>query len=222
MAEGGAATAHSLTEGLVVSKTLKLSSLASLALLLGGCVTVPTGPSVMALPGNGKSFDQFRADDADCRQFAVSQLGGATANDAATQSAVTSAVVGTALGAAAGAAFGGHQGAGVGAGAGLLVGSAYGVNSAQVSGTATQRRYDQAYMQCMYAKGEQIPGAGHVTAAPAHYSPPPPPPPPPSTYSTPPPPPPSTYAVPPPPPGGPPPPPPGMMAPPPPPYGQPG
>ncbi len=208
MAEGGAATAHSLTEGLLVFKTLKLSSLFGLVLLAGGCVTVPTGPSVMALPGDGKSFDQFRADDADCRQFAVSQLGGATANDAATQSAVTSAVIGTALGTAAGAAFGGHQGAGIGAGAGLLVGSAYGVNSAQASGNATQHRYDQSYMQCMYAKGERIPGQGQAAAHHAPYQPPPPPPP-------------STYGVPPPPPGSPPPPPPAMMAPPPPPNGQP-
>jgi hypothetical protein len=27
--------------------------------LLGACATVPTGPSVMVLPGGGKSFDQF-------------------------------------------------------------------------------------------------------------------------------------------------------------------
>jgi hypothetical protein len=35
------------------------------------------------MPGTGKSFDQFRVDDADCGQFALSQIGGATANDAA-------------------------------------------------------------------------------------------------------------------------------------------
>jgi len=41
-----------------------------LAALLGlsACTVMPTGPSVMALPGTGKSFDQFRADDYDCRQ----------------------------------------------------------------------------------------------------------------------------------------------------------
>ena len=37
---------------------------------------MPTGPSVMALPGTGKNFDQFRADDASCRQFAYAQIGG--------------------------------------------------------------------------------------------------------------------------------------------------
>ena len=31
--------------------------------LLVACVHMPTGPSVMTLPGAGKSFEQFRADD---------------------------------------------------------------------------------------------------------------------------------------------------------------
>jgi len=62
--------------------------------ILGGCAVVPTGPSVMALPGTGKSFDQFRADDGSCRQFAFGQVGGVTTNQAATNSAVGSAVVG--------------------------------------------------------------------------------------------------------------------------------
>jgi hypothetical protein len=37
-----------------------------LILVLGvvsACATVPTGPSVMVLPGAGKPFDQFQLDD---------------------------------------------------------------------------------------------------------------------------------------------------------------
>ena len=30
---------------------------------LGACVSIPSGPSIMALPGSGKTFDQFRNDD---------------------------------------------------------------------------------------------------------------------------------------------------------------
>ena len=45
------------------------------ALVLAGCVTVPTGPAVMALPGTAKSFDDFRADYVSCRQYAQYQLG---------------------------------------------------------------------------------------------------------------------------------------------------
>ncbi|HKT97172.1 MAG TPA: hypothetical protein VJS30_11645, partial [Paraburkholderia sp.] len=83
---------------------------------LSACAVVPTGPSVMALPGTGKSFDQFRNDDYNCRQFAFQQVGGTTTNQAATNAGVGSAVIGTALGAAAGAAFGGGNGAAIGAG----------------------------------------------------------------------------------------------------------
>jgi hypothetical protein len=150
--------------------------------ILGACAVVPSGPSVMALPGTGKSFDQFRADDASCRQFAVGQVGGVTTNEAATNSAVGSAVVGTALGAAAGAAFNGGTGAAVGAGVGLLAGSAFGATSAQGSAYEVQRRYDYAYLQCMYANGERVPMRGRMTSTPpaGAYStqalPPPPPP----------------------------------------------
>jgi len=39
-------------------------------LLLAGCVTAPTGPTVLVLPGQQKSFDQFRNDDIACQQYA--------------------------------------------------------------------------------------------------------------------------------------------------------
>ncbi len=37
----------------------------------GGCATIPTGPSVLVLPGTGKTLEQFQADDALCRQWAA-------------------------------------------------------------------------------------------------------------------------------------------------------
>jgi hypothetical protein len=70
-------------------------------LLLAGCASVPTGPTVMALPGSAKSADDFRSDDAACRQVAASDA-------AATKTS----------------------------------------------------RYDMTYLQCMYAKGNQIPVPG--------------------------------------------------------------
>src|SRR2546428_9072521 len=100
------------------------------ALLLGACVSVPSGPSVMVLPGTGKSFDQFRADDMDCRQFAHSQVGGTDANQVASESAVRSAAVGTVIGAAAGAAIGGRSGAAGRAGGRVLGGSPAGSQTA--------------------------------------------------------------------------------------------
>ena len=46
--------------------------LAAGAAALAGCATVPTGPNVMVLPGTGKTFDQFRVDEMECRHYAVS------------------------------------------------------------------------------------------------------------------------------------------------------
>lgn len=42
-----------------------------IGLLLTGCATLPSGPSVMVLPGTGKSLEQFQADDLVCRQWAA-------------------------------------------------------------------------------------------------------------------------------------------------------
>jgi hypothetical protein len=162
------------------SKPITLSGL----MLLCACTTMPNGPSIMAMPGSGKTFDQFRLDDIDCRQYASYQIGGSDANQAATEAGVRSAAVGAAVGALAGAAMGGHEGAGSGAGAGLIVGSVAGAGAGQQSAYGTQARYDNAYAQCMYAKGQQVPVSGSLVsrpapaAAPAPYPPPPDAPPP--------------------------------------------
>ncbi len=158
------------------AKWLPLAALAG----LGACTVMPSGPSVMALPGTGKTFDQFRADDYNCRQYAFGQVGGVSTNQAATAAGVGSAALGTAVGAAAGAAFGGGQGAAIGAGAGLLTGGAIGMGNAQGSAYDIQRRYDYAYVQCMYAAGERVPmpaGYDNGNAPRRYYTPPPPPPP---------------------------------------------
>jgi hypothetical protein len=192
-----------------MSKAIRLSPLLAL-LLLGACVTMPNGPSVMVLPGTGKTFDQFRIDDVDCRQFAQAQLGGPTAASAAQESGITSAAVGTVLGAAAGAAINGGHGAAVGAGSGLALGGLVGTGTAQTSGYSMQRRYDYGYEQCMYAKGHRVPVAGSFASGylsdarrnRGYYMTPPPPPP--GATPSPPPPPGATPNPPPPPPGTPP------------------
>jgi hypothetical protein len=175
--------------------------LGSAVVLLGGCATLPTGPSVMALPAPGKPFEQFQAEDAGCRQWAAQQVGPPGAP--ATQNTAVGAALGTAIGAGLGAGFGalaGHVGTGaaIGAGVGLLTGAAAGANADQASGWNAQRRYDVAYQQCMVAKGNQIPGAVRGTRQPLAVPPPPgyspaplgpppypsvPPPPPPPGYS---------------------------------------
>lgn len=177
----------------VLTRSLSIGAL----LALGACATIPNGPSVMAMPGRGKTFDQFRADDYVCRQYASEQLGGSTANEASVNSGIKSAAVGTAVGATAGALAGGHEGAGAGAAAGLVVGAIAGSAAGSSSGYAAQRRYNASYLQCMYAKGNAVPVSGRFRRTYEQQSAMPPPPPP--------------GSPPPPPPGSPPPPPPGAQ-----------
>jgi hypothetical protein len=165
-------------------RPVRLLALALLPLALAACVSLPSGPGVTALPGSRMSFEQFRFDDATCRDYASGQVGGQQAAQRANDSAVASAIVGTAIGAAAGAALGDtSHAAGVGAGMGLLTGAMIGSANAQTSYYGSQRRYDSAYLQCMYAKGHKVPVSGRLAqsyspapdtyAAPRGYAPPP-------------------------------------------------
>lgn len=155
-----------------------------LTILLVGCAQMPTGPSVMVLPGSRMSFEQFRQDDYVCRQYAFDQMGGASANQAAADSQIVSAVAGSAVGAAAGAALGGGDGAALGAGTGLVAGSIIGTGEGRRAADATQEGYDNAYIQCMYAKGHRVPVSGrflYENQAPVERSSSPIPPPPPGS-----------------------------------------
>ena len=177
-----------------MQRLIRVSPLLAL-LVLGACATLPNGPGVLVLPGTGKSFDEFKANDFECRQYASAQIGGTTPNDAVTDTAVKNAAIGTAVGALAGAVIGGRQGAGVGAGTGLMVGAVAGSGEGNYSGRSLQQRYDFGYQQCMYARGNKVPVSGRfessrgasppapLPSAPSPaYAPPPPPntPPPPS------------------------------------------
>ncbi len=152
--------------------------------LLAGCASLPSGPRVAVMPAPGKPFEVFVAEDHQCRSFAEQSIGMAP-QDLATRNVVGNAAVGTAIGAAVGALGGGHNGAATGAAVGMVAGTASGASQAGYAGAEAQRRYDIAYQQCMYAKGNQLPSYpyGYRQPAPAtsapYYAPPPPPPPPP-------------------------------------------
>jgi len=169
-------------------KPMKATVVGVAALLsLSACAQAPIGPTVAVMPGPNKPFSAFQEDQAICRQFAEQQIGGAQqAENTGTNQTLIGAGVGTLLGAGLGAAIGGGQGAAIGAGAGALGGTAVGASQAQQTGLSVQRRYDIAYEQCMYSRGNQVPG--YVQPAPANAYPPPPPPP--GAYPPPPPPPP--------------------------------
>lgn len=167
--------------------------LAVSCLVLGACTVIPTGPSVMALPGSQKSVEEYQADVAQCLRYAdavVASAAGSTAASADNQAASTAAA-GAALGAVTGAIIGAASGnageaAAVGAGTGLLFGAAAGSPYTAMSSYQLQRGYDGAYLQCMYARGNRVP-TSRSYAGPARpsysqsgtaqgtYSPPPPP-----------------------------------------------
>lgn len=135
----------------------------ALPLALGACaVAPPTAPTVMVMPGKGKTFAAFQADDAACRGYASARIDGASPAAAGAASGLASAAVGTGLGAAAGAAIGsvsGQMGAGaaIGGASGLLLGSLFGLQSSAAAAAGLQSQYNMAYAQCMAAKGNEVP-----------------------------------------------------------------
>lgn len=152
------------------------------AVVGGGCATMPSGPGVMVLPKPGKSFEEFQSDDVICRQWAKERIE-ISPNETVNKNLTGGAAVGTAMGAALGAAIGAASGkpatgAAIGAGSGLVGGTAAATGPAYAAGHEAQRRYDNAYQQCMYAKGNQIPGGVAAHPPRSRWIAPPPPPPP--------------------------------------------
>jgi hypothetical protein len=142
-----------------MNRNFKRISVASLVVAMVGCASTPVGPSLTVMPAPGKPFDVFQQDDKECRAYAQGSLD-KTADEAAALSTAKTAVVGAALGALAGAVAGGgsHKTAGTGAAVGMVGGAAVGASQGNDTGKEIQRRYDIAYQQCMYSKGNQVPG----------------------------------------------------------------
>jgi uncharacterized protein YcfJ len=125
-------------------------------LLLAGCAETPMGPTVMVMPPPGKPLDVFATDQAVCRQFAEQSVAGQAQN--ANNRAVGAAALTTVLGAGLGAAIGGGRGAAIGAGAGALGGTGIGASTSSNAQMSIQDQYNIAYAQCMFSRGNQVPG----------------------------------------------------------------
>ena len=126
------------------------------AIVLAGCVPTEMGPTVMAMPGQGKPFETFAQEQDFCRGYANNQV--TPSRDEANHSAVGAAVIGTVLGAGLGAAIGGGTGAAIGAGSGALGGTLVGATNSSYGAGTIQQQYNAAFAQCMYAKGNQVAG----------------------------------------------------------------
>lgn len=128
----------------------------SAVLALEGCASQPMGPTVAVMPAPNKPFEVFQEDQAVCKYFADQQVNGQA--ESANQKSLGGAVLATILGAGLGAAIGGGQGAGIGAAGGSLAGAAVGAGGSEHSQAGIQQQYNIAYTQCMYSKGNQVPG----------------------------------------------------------------
>ena len=152
-----------------ISAARVLPSAAFLA-MLAACAAPPMGPTVQVMPGPGKSFETFRMDQANCKSFADDQVRGQAEahNQRAVGGAVLSTVIGAGLGAAVGGAYGNAgAGAAIGAASGATVGAGYGADATANANMSIQQQYDNAFSQCMYAKGEQVPGFAPLTPPPS-------------------------------------------------------
>jgi uncharacterized protein YcfJ len=149
-------------------RTAALTAL-STAVLLAGCATQPMGPSIPVMPAQGKSMDQFQADENYCEDYASGRSNGKVkeAND----QELKNGIVGAALGAGIGALAGNTKGALIGGGIGAVLGGSSGAGYDQ---HRVQRTYDIAYAQCMTARGDDVGGPRRRRMR--RYAPPPPPP----------------------------------------------
>lgn len=131
--------------------------------LITACVSAPTGPTITIMPREGKSFEEFKKEDEECRAFAAKAV--REGNTAALKEGAISTATGAAIGAAAGALYQGGSSSNVGTGAaiGMVGGAAVGAMAASSKETQAQTQYNTAYQQCMYTKGNQVPGFKSVS-----------------------------------------------------------
>lgn len=149
--------------------TRGIAGTTALALILAGCAQPPMGPQVNVLPGVNKPPQVFQDDKVICQNYAQQSVGGQA--QAANNQAIGAGVLGTVLGAGLGAAIGGGRGAAIGAAGGALGGAAIGSSRSGNAQGSIQQQYDNAYVQCMYGRGNQIPGGRYMSQS----APPPPP-----------------------------------------------
>ena len=144
-------------------------------LLLTSCAEMPIGPTIAVMPAPNKPFEVFIQDDQLCRSWAAHSIG-LVGHDPAVEQMFASTVTGAAIGAIAGAAAGGHRDIGAGAAMDTVIGATAGANQSAFTAGNAQRRYDIAYQQCMYSKGNLVPYYGSYRYPESTLTIPPPPP----------------------------------------------
>lgn len=140
----------------------------TLPLVLAACAQTPMGPTVQVMPGVNKPFDAFQTDQVVCKQFAEQAVAGQAHN--ANMRGLGAGALTTVLGAGLGAAIGGGRGAAIGAASGAVGGGGLGAMTSSNREGSIQEQYNNAYAQCMYSKGNQVPGYAPQAAPAASYT----------------------------------------------------
>jgi outer membrane lipoprotein SlyB len=127
--------------------------------ILTACTTI--GPTAQVLPGPGKTFEQFTADQQACTAYTDAQIRPLADENSKQQlgALALGTLLGAGLGAGLGGAIGGGHGAGIGAAAGAIGGTAVGAGTAGASDPVQrlQLMYDNTYVACMVARGHRPP-----------------------------------------------------------------
>lgn len=139
-----------------MSRILVTSALLAAA-VLGGCATEPMGPTARVLPAPGKPFEAFASDQSLCKQFAGGEVRGGA--ELADLKRLGGAMLTAGLGTGLGAAIDRRQSPQIGAALGGIMGASTGANGSARDQNDLQYRYDLAYTQCMYSRGNQVAGA---------------------------------------------------------------
>jgi hypothetical protein len=146
----------------LVRRSVPMVSVTVLA--LAGCVDFPIGPSIAVMPAPNKPFDVFVQDDRLCQGWAAHSIGVPGHNEAVERVLAT-----TLTGAVIGAIIGGPRNVEGGAVMGSVIGASVGSGQTFAIAAETQRRFDIAYQQCMYSRGNFVPFYGYPTS---RYTPP--------------------------------------------------
>jgi hypothetical protein len=136
---------------------------AAAAAQIVGCSSAVQSPTVVVAPAQDKSPSAFAADNSTCTAVATQQ--GEAAKNSANMQIAGSAVMNAAFSAGNSVAAG-ARGSMVAANAatGALTSA---IASGQAAQATLQRRFDLAYAECMYARGNSLPGFASGSAKPA-------------------------------------------------------
>jgi hypothetical protein len=124
---------------------------AAALILLAGCATTQAiGPTVSVQPGRYQTWPQFQQAQAQCKNYALTEVGGAA--QVANQQAQSQVLLSAGMGALIGSTSRYYDNTARQAAYGLQNGTNQGLSRARQGQYTIQQRYNTAYSECMRAQ----------------------------------------------------------------------